>query len=147
MNELLTAYPRSDDALDRVLHALADPTRRAILRRLSGGDERVTALAEPFPISLNSVSKHIQTLERAGLVTRRRVGREHVLSLDSARLDEIAAWVDSTRETWGRRLAAMDSVLTERSEHPPTSSEQPEDPPNSSEQPEDLPTTPERITT
>jgi DNA-binding transcriptional ArsR family regulator len=113
MNDLLT-----DDALDLVLHALADPTRRAILRRLSGGDERVTTLAEPFPISLNSVSKHIQTLEHAGLVTRRRVGREHMLSLESARLDDIAAWVDETRDAWGRRLVAMDRVLTERLEHP-----------------------------
>lgn len=118
MNDLLTADHRSDDTLDRVLHALADPTRRAILRRLSEGDERVTTLAEPFPISLNSVSKHIQTLEHAGLVTRRRVGREHMLSLESARLDEIAAWVDETRDTWGRRLVAMERVLNERLEHP-----------------------------
>ena len=71
--------------LDLTLVALADPTRRAILRHLAGGDARVTDLAEPFPISLNSVSKHIRALERAGLVTRRRHGREHILTLQPAR--------------------------------------------------------------
>jgi DNA-binding transcriptional ArsR family regulator len=105
-----------DKALDRVLHALADPTRRAILRRLSEGDARVTALAEPFAMSLNSVSKHIQTLEQAGLVTRRRSGREHLLSLNPDRLDHLAEWVAQTRSFWSQRLAAMDALLTER--HP-----------------------------
>ena len=66
--------------LDNILGAMADPTRRAILLRLSRGDARVTDLAAPFAISLNSVSKHIRILERARLIERRRMGREHVLS-------------------------------------------------------------------
>ena len=66
--------------LDHTLGALADPTRRAILLRLTEGEARVTDLAAPFDISLNSVSKHIRILERARLVKRRRVGREHFLS-------------------------------------------------------------------
>lgn len=104
----------SEEELDRTLHALADPTRRAILRRLSEGDARVTALAEPFAISLNSVSKHIQTLENAGLVNRRRSGREHLLSLNSDRLDHIADWIEETRRFWSRHLTTLDRLLTER---------------------------------
>lgn len=73
--------------LDHTLTALADPRRRAILQRLSEGEARVTDVAEPFSISLNSVSKHIRVLERARLVRRRRVGREHFLSLNPAPLD------------------------------------------------------------
>ena len=65
--------------LDHALMALADPTRRAMLKRLARGEARVTALARPFSVSLNSISKHIKLLERAGLVQRRKVGREHIL--------------------------------------------------------------------
>src|ERR671911_1962612 len=68
--------------LDQTLMALADPTRRAILQRLSRGEARVTELARPFAISLNSVSKHIRVLERAKLVRRRRAGREHLMSFN-----------------------------------------------------------------
>jgi DNA-binding transcriptional ArsR family regulator len=73
--------------LDHTLMALADPTRRAILQRLTRGDARVTELAKPFSMSLNSVSKHIRVLERARLVRRQRVGREHVLSFNRKPLD------------------------------------------------------------
>ena len=78
--------------LDDTLVALADETRRSILKRLSAGDARVTEIAAPFDISLNSVSKHIRILERAGLVRRRVAGRDHFLSLDPAPLDAAAAW-------------------------------------------------------
>ena len=78
------------DPLDHTLSALADPTRRAILARLAAGEARVTDLAAPFPISLNSVSKHIRILERAELVRRRREGREHLLSLNPEPLDAAA---------------------------------------------------------
>ncbi len=97
--------------LDLTLTALADPTRRAILRRLSRGEARVTDLAQPFAISLNSVSKHIRMLERADLVRRRRVGREHVLSLDLRPLDAVTAWIESERALWTARLAALDALL------------------------------------
>ena len=100
--------------LDALLHAVADPTRRAILAALSDKDLRVTDLAAPFAMSLNSVSKHIQILERAGLVTRNRIGREHVLSLCPDRLEDIASWVEQTRNAWSLRLAAMDTLLAER---------------------------------
>ena len=97
--------------LDRTLTALADPTRRAILQRLSQGEARVTELARPFPISLNSVSKHIRVLERARLVRRRRAGREHLLSFDPAPLDEAAAWIEAQRAFWSERLDALEQAL------------------------------------
>ena len=98
-------------ALDRTLQALGDPTRRAILRHLLRGEARVTDLARPFSISLNSVSKHIRALERAELVRRRRDGREHVLSFNAKPMDEAAAWIESHRAAWAARLAALDNVL------------------------------------
>jgi DNA-binding transcriptional ArsR family regulator len=102
--------------LDDTLLALADHTRRTILARLSEGDARVTTLAEPFDMSLNSVSKHIRILERARLVRRRVHGREHVLSLNTAPLDEAAAWIATQQQFWSQRLAALDRALTRRRE-------------------------------
>ena len=99
--------------LDATLTALADSTRRAILRRLSAGEARVTELAAPFPISLNSVSKHIRMLERAGLVRRRRAGREHFLSFDPRPLDAAARWIEEQRAAWTTRLQALDALLKE----------------------------------
>ena len=99
--------------LDHTLGALADPTRRAILLRLTEGEARVTDLAAPFDISLNSVSKHIQILERAHLVKRRRVGREHLLSRNARPLEEAAAWIDRLRDHWNRRLDRLEKALEE----------------------------------
>ena len=96
---------------DEVLAALADDTRRAILHRLSSGERRVTDLAAPFDISLNSVSKHIRTLERAGLVRRRVVGRDHFLSFDPQPLNEVATWIEHHRDLWTRRLDALEAAL------------------------------------
>ena len=97
--------------LDQTLLALADPTPRAILRRLAEGDGRVTDLARPFAMSLNAVSKHIRTLERGGLVTRRRVGRDHFLSLNSRPLDNASAWIEAQRAAWKARLETLDALL------------------------------------
>ncbi|RPH68599.1 MAG: ArsR family transcriptional regulator [Myxococcaceae bacterium] len=99
--------------LDHTLGALADPTRRAILLRLSEGEARVTDLAAPFDISLNSVSKHIRILERAQLVRRRRVGREHLLSRNPRPLDEAAEWIDRLRSHWSKRLDRLAKALEE----------------------------------
>ncbi len=97
--------------LDDVLAALADPTRRAILRRLTKGDARVTDLARPFSISLKSVSKHITTLERAQLVRRRRNGREYIISFDPRPLDLLLEWAEEQRALWQARLTAIDGLL------------------------------------
>jgi DNA-binding transcriptional ArsR family regulator len=101
----------SDVRLDRTLVALADPTRRAILERLSRGEARVTELAAPFSMSLNSVSKHIRMLERADLVRRRRSGKEHLLSFNRGPMDEAAVWIERHREVWTFRLRALDDLL------------------------------------
>ncbi|HSN16620.1 MAG TPA: metalloregulator ArsR/SmtB family transcription factor [Gammaproteobacteria bacterium] len=97
--------------LDMTLLALADPTRRAILQRLSQGEARVTDLAAPFPISLNSVSKHIRILERARLVRRRRAGKEHLLSLEQEPLEAAAAWMTAQRNIWNTRLDVLEALL------------------------------------
>lgn len=100
--------------LDATLTALADPTRRAILNRLAReGEARVTDVARPFAISLNSVSKHIRMLERAELVRRRVEGREHFLTLNPAPLDAAARWIEDQRALWIWRLGELDKVLKE----------------------------------
>lgn len=91
--------------------ALADPTRRAIVKRLSRGEARVTDIAQPFSMSLNAVSKHIHILERARLVRRRRRGREHLLSLNPAPLGEAAHWIEHYRRFWEERLDRLGDYL------------------------------------
>jgi DNA-binding transcriptional ArsR family regulator len=115
--------------LDDTLLALADDTRRGILKRLAAGEARVTEVAAPFEISLNSVSKHIRILERAGLVRRRVAGRDHFLSLDPAPLDAAAAWMQRERAAWTVRLDRLEAALraedaieaARKSPHPPRS--------------------------
>jgi DNA-binding transcriptional ArsR family regulator len=97
--------------LDDTLIALADDTRRGILKRLASGDARVTEVAAPFDISLNSVSKHIRILERAGLVRRRVAGRDHFLSLQRQPFDELTKWMLDTRDFWNKRLDALEAQL------------------------------------
>lgn len=108
MNQRLTA-----EQLDNVFVALADETRRALLTRLSASEARVTELAAPFDMSLNSVSKHIRILERAGLVSRERSGREHVLRLAPHRLAEATEWLQSRQRFWTERLQRLQAVLDE----------------------------------
>lgn len=107
----MVATKAGQSNLDQTLLALADPTRRAIVRRLLEGEARVTELARPFAMSLNAVSKHIRMLERAQLVRRRRVGREHVLSFNPTPLDEAATWIETQRAMWTARLDALDTLL------------------------------------
>jgi DNA-binding transcriptional ArsR family regulator len=99
--------------LDAVFAALADPTRRAIIERLSRGEARVTEVAEPFHMSLNAVSKHIRMLEASGVVERRREGRDHFLSINIRSLDEVDGWIDRTRRYWKERLDDMERLLRE----------------------------------
>ena len=99
------------DRLNAVFGAVADPTRRAILSRLESSPARVTDLASDFPISLNSTSKHIRILERAGLVSRTISGREHLLTLNAEPLAEAAEWIGHYREFWTVRLAALESFV------------------------------------
>jgi len=97
--------------LDRTMTALAHPVRRAILDRVMRKELRVTELAEPFAMSLNAVSKHIRILEQARLVRRRRVWREHLVSFNSAPLDEVAAWIEQRRRFWTVQRDRLEAVL------------------------------------
>jgi DNA-binding transcriptional ArsR family regulator len=99
--------------LDAVFAALADPTRRAIIERLSRSEARVTEVAEPFQMSLNAVSKHIRVLELSGVIARHRKGRDHILSINTRSLDEVDGWIERTRRYWEKRLDAMESLLIE----------------------------------
>ena len=101
----------SHPELDRTLAALADPTRRAIVARLTDGDARVTEVAAPFAMSLNAVSKHLKVLEGAGLVRREVRGREHWLSFDGAPLTAASDWIDYYRSFWEGRLESLAQFL------------------------------------
>jgi DNA-binding transcriptional ArsR family regulator len=114
MVEYLSSNRSKARRLDRVYGAIADPTRRAILNRLAGGDVNVTALAEEFPISFNGVSKHVKVLEQAGLVRRRIRGREHWLRLHPQPLREASRWLEHYREFWETRLDALEAFLVRR---------------------------------
>jgi DNA-binding transcriptional ArsR family regulator len=104
---------RSAD-LDAIFNALGDPTRRAILARLQATDARVTDIAGDFPMSLNSVSKHIRMLERAGLLRRSVTGRDHMLSLNAEPMAEAVAWMEHYRKFWEGRLAALETYILEK---------------------------------
>jgi len=93
--------------LDRVFAALADPTRRSILEALSRRPATITELARPFPVSLNAVSKHVKVLERAGLVRRNVVGREHHCRMDARAFRRATAWLEHYRGFWEARLEAL----------------------------------------
>lgn len=93
--------------LNNVFGAVADPTRRAILSRLGKSPARITDIAKDFPISLNSISKHLRVLERAGLVRREIRGREHVCTLNAQPLREAAGWMEEVRSFWETRLDAL----------------------------------------
>ncbi len=104
--------------LDRTLLALAHPTRRALLQRLSVGEMRVTDLAAPFDVSLKSVSLHVRALEGAGLVRRRKVGREYLISIDTAPMDSAALWFPQTAALWKFRLNRLATLLDAQADHP-----------------------------
>src|SRR4051812_38097228 len=101
------------DRLSIVFSALADPTRRAILARLADGEATVNQLAEPFPISLQAVSKHLKVLEQAGLITRGRDAQWRPCRLQAAPLREIAQWAEHYRYFWDERYDRLDSYLQE----------------------------------
>ena len=103
--------PVSEADLDRAFAALADPVRRAIIARLSRGAATVNELAEPFSISKQAVSKHIQVLETAGLVSRSRDAQRRPVHLEAARLEAMTAWIDRYRLVAEQRFRALDAVL------------------------------------
>jgi DNA-binding transcriptional ArsR family regulator len=100
--------------LDRTFAALADPTRRAILRRLADGDATVSELAEPFPVSIQAVSKHLKVLEQAGLVSRGRNAQLRPAHLEGAPLKHAADWIDGYRGFWEGGFERMERRLGPR---------------------------------
>src|SRR5215203_4556950 len=100
------------DQLSITLAALADPTRRGILARLTTGEANVKELAEPFDMSVAAVSKHLKVLEQAGLISRGRQAQWRPCRLDAQPLRAVAAWVGDYRRFWERNLESLDAYLT-----------------------------------
>ena len=101
------------DHLSTTLSALADPTRRAILARLVQGETSVTALAEPFAMSLPAISKHLKVLERAGLIARGRQAQWRPCRLDAAPMREVADWLEHYRRFWDESFDRLEAYLRE----------------------------------
>jgi DNA-binding transcriptional ArsR family regulator len=101
----------SNDQLSTTFAALADPTRRAILARLSQGEASVTELAKPFDLSLPGVSKHLKVLQRAGLITQGRSAQWRPCRLEGGRLKEASDWVGEYRRFWDESFQRLDEVL------------------------------------
>jgi DNA-binding transcriptional ArsR family regulator len=106
LNKVITV-----DQLSTVFSALADPTRRAILARLADGEATVNQLAEPFPISLQAVSKHLKVLEQAGLITRGRDAQWRPCRLEATPLRDVTQWAERYRQFWDERYERLDTYL------------------------------------
>ena len=111
----------SSETLTKTFAALADPTRRAMLERLSRGPMPVTALAEPFQVSLPAISKQLRVLERAGLVVQEKDGRIRLCHLQAGPMRDAAHWMEQYRRFWDGQLESLASYLEEpaQEEHPP----------------------------
>jgi DNA-binding transcriptional ArsR family regulator len=106
-----------NDIMDRLscaLSAISHPSRRAIIKRLAKGPARVTEIAEPFPMSLNSVSKHLKVLEQAGLIRRERHWRDHVIEFQGAPLREVAGWLHIYERFWNERLDQFEQYFKDK---------------------------------
>ena len=102
------------DRLDLTFAALADPTRRAILARLAEGEATVNELAEPFPVSLPAISRHLKVLERAGLIERDRDAQARPSRLRAEALDDALVWIETRRQTWEARMDRLDAHLRQQ---------------------------------
>jgi DNA-binding transcriptional ArsR family regulator len=108
----------SENDLDRAFGALSDPTRRAILARLAEGDAGVLDVAAPFPMSQPAVTKHLNVLEEAGLISRHRQARQRLCRLEPVRLKQLSDWVGSYREFWEESFERLDELLEELQSQP-----------------------------
>ncbi len=114
----------ADEDVDRLFHALADPTRRDILHRCISGEPSVSRLAEVYPMSFAAVQKHVAVLERAGLVTKERRGREQLVRTDVAAVDRVRQVLDELEQTWRGRAERMSDLLSRRPKPQETNSEE-----------------------
>jgi DNA-binding transcriptional ArsR family regulator len=108
---LREALIMADLPLDRMFEALADPTRRAMVERLSRGPASVSELAAPLPMSLPGVVQHLQVLEQSGLITTQKVGRTRTCTLDAGALSLVEKWINDRRIGWQRRLDRLGDFL------------------------------------
>ena len=99
--------------LDLAFGALAHPIRRGILARLSAGEATIAELAKPFNVSAPAITKHMRILEEAGLLSRKKRGREHHCRLEQKRMKEAEAWIENHRTFWNERLDALERYLKE----------------------------------
>jgi DNA-binding transcriptional ArsR family regulator len=104
--------PRKKPDVDRIFHALGDPTRRGIMEKLSAGPISVSRLAEPLDITLAAVVQHLQILEDSGLVQTEKVGRVRTCRIEPTGLSAAEQWIADRRSTWERRLDRLDDLLT-----------------------------------
>lgn len=103
----------SSSRLDATFAALADPTRRAILARLAGGEASVMELAKPFAMTQPAISKHLRVLERAGLISRGREAQRRLSRLEGKPLAEATEWLENYRQFWETRFQQLDALLDE----------------------------------
>ena len=109
--------------LDDIFGALADPTRRAIVARLTSGEATVLELAAPFDISLPAISRHLKVLENAGLISRGRDAQKRPCRLEAGALEEIYRWTQHTKRAWEQRFDALDEYLKKQRPTPPKKEE------------------------
>ena len=112
------------DPLTATFSALADPTRRAILARLSSGEATVLELAEPFAISLPAISRHLKVLERAGLISRGRDAQWRPCRIETGALEQLDGWVGRYRRLWQGKFDRMDAYLAELTKGKPDGTQQ-----------------------
>jgi DNA-binding transcriptional ArsR family regulator len=105
------------DQLNATFHALADPTRRAMLARLAQGEQSIAELSQPFEMSLWGAAKHIKVLEAAGLVTRRKVGRSQICRLRPSPLAQASRWLQQWERLWASRLDRLEALIAHEKEH------------------------------
>jgi len=110
----------TSDKLDLIFGALADPTRRAILSRLSRGEATVNELAAPFDLSLPAISKHIKVLEKAGLISRKRQAQWRPCAIETSTLQEAFDWIDHYRRLWNSSLDGLDAYLRSQADESPS---------------------------
>ena|SRR6185295_2021654 len=103
----------SEARLDQAFAALAHPIRRAIVARLAAGEATVSELARPFQVSAPAISRHMRILEEAGLLSRKKQGREHRCRLEQERMRQAQAWLERHRQLWNERLDALERYLKE----------------------------------
>jgi DNA-binding transcriptional ArsR family regulator len=115
---MLSHSPEQDE-MDRVLHALADPSRRVIVERLSNGPASVSELARPLPMSLPAVIQHVQVLEASGLVRSKKVGRVRTCRMEPAALRPVERWIGARRASGGGRLDRLGEYLEETADESP----------------------------